>query len=154
MDTKLIQLAESRNWKIHSLEDPKTQLAGFQALTKDEQLAFLKTTLDDLEAEDENDEDGLGQLIDIYLRGNSEALKTFFLDEFADGSLPKPLTDKIVSAVLTQRNEVMAASIKSALKQAPDQVHVFAAGTAHFVIGPSVIDLLAKDGFRIKRVEE
>ena len=31
---------------------------------------------------------------------------------------------------------------------------VFAAGTAHFVIGPSVIDLLIKDGYRIKRIEQ
>ena len=152
MDMKLVKFAEDKELPVKSLEDPKTQLSGFEAFSTEDQLAFLTSTLDDMES-DEDEEDPMEKLIGIYLSGDSQALSNVFLEEFNSDELPEGLGDKLVKALLTQRNEQMAETILDAMKAAPEKTHLFAAGTAHYVVGPTVIDLLKKKGFEIERVE-
>lgn len=152
MDAKLIQAAEERKLPVKSLENPKNQLKGFESLSKEEQILFLNLTLDDLEQEDKAGQSSLDQLIHVYLKGDSERLQALFLEEFDNEDASKVLNDKIMKTILFQRNEVMAKVIDTAIKKEPAKIHLFAAGTAHFVVGPSVIDLLRKSGYKITRV--
>lgn len=152
MDAKLIQVAEERKLPVKSLENPKNQLRGFESLSKEEQILFLNLTLDDLEQEAQAGQSSLDQLINVYLKGDSERLQAIFTEEFENEDASKVLNDKIMRAILFQRNEVMAKVIDTAIKKEPDKIHLFAAGTAHFVVGPSVIDLLRKSGYKITRV--
>jgi uncharacterized protein YbaP (TraB family) len=152
MDAKLIQVAEERKLPVESLENPKNQLKGFEALSQEEQILFLKLTLDNLEQESRAGESSLDRLINVYLKGDRESLQTLFMEEFENEEASKALNDKIMKAILFQRNEAMAQVIDAALQKAPDTTHLFAAGTAHFVVGPSVIDHLRRAGYKISRV--
>ena len=152
MDAKLVQLAQERKLAVKSLENPKTQLKEFGALSKEEQNLFLEQTLDDLESQAEKGESSLDQLIDVYLEGDGQELKRLFMEEFETDESNSALNKKVMDAILFKRNELMAKVIADAIEENPKTIHIFAAGTAHFVVGPSVVDLLRKSGLKISRV--
>lgn len=152
MDAKLIQVAEERKLPVESLENPKNQLKGFESLSQEEQMMFLKLTLDNLEQEARTGQSSLDRLINVYLKGDRESLQALFMEEFKNEEASKALNDKIMKAILFQRNEAIAQVIDAALQKDPNTIHLFAAGTAHFVVGPTVIDHLRRAGYKISRV--
>ncbi len=153
MDMMLVERAEQAKKRVASLEDPLGQLAGFDRLTREEQLQFLEVALDGMEEDDADDEDELGELVDVYLRGDGERLNEVFREEFFDDSLPRPLAEKVFAALMTDRNQTMADTIDQVVREQGKRVHVFAAGAGHYVVGPTVIELLEKKGYAIERVE-
>lgn len=153
MDMMLVERAEKAKKRVASLEDPLGQLAGFDRLTKEEQLQFLEVALDGMEEDDADDEDELGELVDVYLRGDGDRMDAVFREEFFDDSLPRPLAEKIFAALMTDRNQAMADTIDQVVREQGNRVHLFAAGAGHYVVGPTVIELLEKKGYVIERIE-
>ena len=94
----------------------------------------------------------MDQLIDIYLKGDGQELKRLFMEEFETEESNLALNKKVMDAILFKRNELMAKVIADAIEENPKTIHIFAAGTAHFVVGPSVVDLLRKSGLKVSRV--
>ena len=153
LDLKLVTDATQRGASVRSLEDPRTQLSGFDQLEREDQIRFLEASLDAMEEEDREAENAMERLVNIYLKGDDRALEQEFRDEFFDDSLPRPLAERIFAAIMTSRNTAMAQTIDQALREHPDKSHVFAAGAGHFVVEPSVIAGLEKLGYRVTRVE-
>ena len=74
------------------------------------------------------------------------------MEEFETEESNLALNKKVMNAILFKRNELMAKVIADAIEENPKTIHIFAAGTAHFVVGPSVVDLLRKSGLKVSRV--
>ena len=74
------------------------------------------------------------------------------MEEFETEESNSALNKKVMDTILFKRNELMAKVIADAIEENPKTIHIFAAGTAHFVVGPSVVDLLRKSGLKVSRV--
>jgi len=154
LDLKLVTDAVARGIEVRSLEDPRTQLQGFDRLERDEQMRFLETSLDAMEEDQLEEKDSMERLVNLYLKGDAQALEKEFRDEFFDDSLPQPLAERIFAAIMTSRNEAMIETIDKTLQQSPERSHVFAAGAGHFVVSPSIVAGLIERGYRVTRVTD
>lgn len=153
LDLKLVSSAQEAGMKIGGLEDPSTQLTGMDALTKQEQLAFLEDSLRSMEEGDEEGEDPEAELAELYLSGDVDKIESFFTEEMNEGDLDEALIEKIMDAMLHDRNERIAKTIVESMKESPDKSFFFAAGTAHFVGDKSVQRYLKEMGVEVRRVE-
>lgn len=153
LDMLLVEKATANDWPVRSLEKVDTQLSGFDKLSVEEQTTFLKASLDSMEEDEEEGEDAMEELMTIYMQGDGEVLSEKFHEEFFDESIPKELAEKIFGAIMVDRNKVMADTIEATLKESPETTHIFAAGAGHYVVGPTVVELLIERGYKFERVE-
>lgn len=152
LDMMLVEKAIANEWPVRSLEKVDSQLAGFDKLTTEEQTLFLKASLDAMEEEEEEGEDALEELMTIYMRGDAKVLSEKFREEFFDESIPKELAEKIFAVIMVDRNKVMADTIEAAIKDSPKTTHIFAAGAGHYVVGPTVVEILLERGYEFERI--
>jgi len=153
LDFKLTSDARAKGRYVGSLENATSQMDGLDALTKEEQIIFLQDSLEGMEEADDEDIDYEAKITNLYLKGDGEGIQAYFDEEMSDDDLPEGLADKILKALLYDRNKEMAETIKKALKDHPDKAHFFAAGTAHFVGPNSVQQYLKEAGIEAVRVE-
>lgn len=153
LDMKLVSMAQGAGMDIGGLEDPATQLTGMDALSAEEQIAFLVDSLDSMEDDDETEVDPEAELAELYLSGNVDKIEEFFTEEMQAGELEDALIEKIMTAMLYDRNKRIAKKIADAMKESPDTSFFFAAGTAHYVGDKSVQAYLKEMGIEVRRVE-
>ena len=153
LDFKLASIASDEGKYIGSLEDANSQMKGLASLTKKEQTLFLQDALTGMEKADKDDVDYEAKITNLYLSGNAKKVQSFFVAELENGEMSEELTEKILDAILYERNKTMAETIQKTLSDQPDKMHFFAAGTAHFVGPKSVQRYLRRAGLKISRVK-
>lgn len=143
LDLKLYQDAKKQGKVILGLESIEEQLDIFNTLTLEEQISLLKQTL----AEKDKIPKILEQLHALYLEGKTGELLRLSNDlmEVSKSDLSKKLNDRL----LNHRNIIMAERIQKIIKQ--NQTFI-AIGAAHLPGKVGVLNLLAKQGYQIKRL--
>lgn len=138
VDLQMAQRALQAGRPLHALETAQDQIAVFDTLPEDEQVAFLRYTLRDLD-QAQQEAEGLAQL---WVGGNAEALQA----RMGEGLM----TDSALrEALLDARNRRWVPQILSLLDEGRTPFVVVGAG--HLVGPGSVLDLLQREGFTIVR---
>lgn len=152
LDLKLVGMANEAEKNVGGLEEPSTQLSGMDALSHDEQVEFLEDALKSMEEADDEGEDPEAELAELYLAGDTEKMATFFVEEMKSGDLSDALAEKILKAMLYDRNQRMATKIDDLVSANPEKTYFFAAGTAHYLGDEAVQKYLKEKGYEIQRV--
>jgi uncharacterized protein YbaP (TraB family) len=152
LDAILFANAKGAGKEAGGIETSDEQMAVLDGFSKDEQIAMLRATLDDMERARKENRSPIKEMRDAYLGGDLAKLdKT--MNEWMTGLDPK-LFARFMDALLTKRNHVMAVRIAGKLKAAPDKSQFFAVGAGHLVGDEGVLKLLEKQGLKLARVTE
>lgn len=156
LDAKLWERATKEKKATGSLETAVSQLKLFEDFTETEQISTLADILKQLREDREAGKNTTADLIAAYVSGDEKAV----LDEVnnslqrsAEGE-NKELGERFMKRFLTDRDVTIAAVIAEKLKAAPDKVHFFAVGAAHYVGKPGITSHLTAKGYIITRVTE
>ena len=137
--------------KTAGMQQIKDQLAGFNGLTEEEQVSFLKASLDFIEKGRREGKDSIKEAAEVYATGDLKKvndLATEWMVELAGGK-EAPVVKKLMKSVLEDRDVIMADYIEATLKKDPANVHFFAAGAGHYAGEKSVPFLLEKKGYKV-----
>ncbi len=152
LDAVLYTTAQRAGKQVGGIETMEEQLGLFEHLSKDEQIAMLRGTLDDIERARKEGRNPLDEMRKAYVSGDLPTLdKT--LNEWMTGFDPKLLA-RFMDALITKRNHLMANRIGEKLKAAPGKSQFFAIGAAHLMGEEGVLKLLEKQGLKVTRVME
>ncbi|MFK7819673.1 MAG: TraB/GumN family protein, partial [Planctomycetaceae bacterium] len=142
LDQQLYVRAMQTGKRVGGLENPGTQLRDVFKLSKEEQITFVRSTLDSMDKADAGKTDMLMQSIEFYLRGDGKAFHQFLLDD--SKSLPEPLRTKFLDGLVYNRNVGIAREIEELVRAFPNRKHFFAVGTFHMLGERSVLNELKK----------
>lgn len=152
MDLLLYRAAKLNGKEVGGLEKPEEQLQGIVELPLDDQIAFLKATLDGMDNDDAEQIDRLQQTMKHYASGDADGFGRFLRAEFTRTGLRKELIDSITDNLLTIRNRKMATEIVRRLRLSPKQSFFFAVGVGHLVGDTSVQTILQQQKVTVTRV--
>ena len=156
LDLVLWERAEKAGKKTAGMQEIKDQVAGFNELTEDEQVAFLKATLDFQEKDRREGRNRMKEAAEIYATGDLQKVNAMATDWMAElaGGKEAPIVKKLMESVLKKRDVIMADYIDATLKKDSANVHFFAAGAGHYAGTDGVPSLLEKKGYKVTRIEE
>jgi uncharacterized protein YbaP (TraB family) len=152
LDAQLYTTAQRTGKEVGGIETMEEQMGLFEQFNKDEQIAMLKSTLDEMERARKEGRNPVEELRKGYLSGDLAKLDKM-LNEWMSGFDPKLLA-RFMEALLTKRNHVMAERIGEKLKSAPGKSQFFAIGAGHLMGEEGVLKLLEKQGLKVTRVME
>ncbi len=150
IDVVLHDRAKETGRKTSGLETEAEQLAVFDTLSKDEQSRFLEEALDERDADERAHRDSFTALMNLYLGGDEAPLLTELNAGF---DLKKPLDQKIMKRLITDRNKIMTDRIAAKLKASPGHPVLFAVGSAHLLGDDGIVAQLKKKGLTVERVQ-
>jgi len=150
IDVVLHDRAKELGKKTSGLETEAEQLTVFDTLSKDEQSRFLEEALDERDADAAAHRDSFTALMNLYLAGDETPLLTQLNQGF---DLKKPLDQKIMKRLITDRNKVMTDRISAKLKATPGKTYLFAVGSAHLLGDDGIVAQLKKKGLTVERVQ-
>jgi hypothetical protein len=150
IDVVLHDRAKELGKKTSGLETEAEQLTVFDTLSKDEQSRFLEEALDERDADLAAHRDSFSTLMNLYLAGAEAPLLTELNAGF---DLKKPLDQKIMKRLITDRNKVMTDRIAAKLKTSPGHTYLFAVGSAHLLGDDGIVSQLKKKGLTVERVQ-
>jgi uncharacterized protein YbaP (TraB family) len=149
IDVVLHDRAKALNKRTSGLETEAEQLNVFDALTKDEQTRFLEEALDERDKDVRDHRDSFTSLMGLYLAGEEAPLLAQLNAGF---DATKPLDQKLLKRLITDRNKIMTDRITAKMKGAPPRVYLFAVGAAHLLGDDGIIAQLKKKGVTVERV--
>lgn len=147
LDLHLATEAKKRGQHTGGLETIEEQIGIFEALSLDDQKAFLEGTIGSLE---EAETDPLETMIGLYLKGDADALMELTSDYKDD--VGEELSKHLMHELLDVRNLRMADRIVKRLQEHPDQSAFFAVGTAHLPGDVGLVNLLRQRGYIVTRM--
>lgn len=149
LDAYLYNEAMTSGKEVGGLETIEEQTSIFDETPEEDQIKGLEKTMDELEAGDEG-EDPLEELIEIYLRGDLDALVEALEGEDLGSDDPEmvELRDKL----LTKRNVLMAKRMGEHIENHPDTSFFFAVGCLHYAGDDGILALLREAGYELTRV--
>ncbi|HEX4516211.1 MAG TPA: TraB/GumN family protein [Polyangiaceae bacterium] len=150
IDVVLHDRAKELGKKTSGLETEAEQLSVFDTLSKDEQSRFLEEALDERDADLAAHKDSFSALMNLYLAGDEAPLLTQLNQGF---DMKKPLDQKIMKRLITDRNKVMTDRIAAKLKASPGHTYLFAVGSAHLLGDDGIVSQLKKKGLTVDRVQ-
>lgn len=150
IDVVLHDRAKELGRKTSGLETEAEQLAVFDTLSKDEQSRFLEEALDERDADEREHKDSFSILMNLYLAGAEAPLLSQLNAGF---DLKKPLDQKIMKRLITDRNKIMTDRITTKLKANPGHTYLFAVGSAHLLGDDGIVAQLKKKGLTVERVQ-
>jgi uncharacterized protein YbaP (TraB family) len=152
LDAMLYTTAQRAGKEVGGIETMEEQMELFEQFNKDEQIAMLRATLDDIERARKEGRNPLDEMRKAYLSGDLSKLdKT--LNEWMSG-FDQKLLARFMETLLTKRNQVIAKRIREKLKSAPEKGQFFAVGAGHLMGEDGVLKLLEKQGLKVTRVTE
>ena len=134
------QKAAKDGKEVTGLETLEYQMTRFEGISDEEMEKMLSSTMD----EAENMADTLGKLIASWHRGEETEIDEIINEEFEDDS-------KFRQLLLTERNANWVPEVEKAIKGSENVM--FLVGAAHLVGKGSVVDLLRKKGYEVKKVD-
>jgi uncharacterized protein YbaP (TraB family) len=149
IDVVIHDRAKELGKRTSGLETEAEQLAVFDGLSKDEQARFLEESLDERDKAERDHKDVFATLMTLYLAGEETPL----LNELNAGFDPtKPLDQKLLKRLITDRNKIMTDRITAKMKSAPARQYLFAVGAAHLLGDDGIVAQLKKKGVTVERV--
>lgn len=149
IDMNLHDRGKAAGKKTSGLETQAEQLAVFDGLSKDEQSRMLEQTLEQRDKDLKEGNDPIAKLMTLYVAGDEAPL----LAELNAGfDLQKPLDQKLLKRLITDRNKIMTDRIGAKLKATPPHTYFFAVGAAHLLGDDGIIAQLKKKGVAVERV--
>jgi len=150
LDKYFWTLARWKGKQTAAIETMDEQVAIFESLTPEEQVAQLESTLAACERAAAEGTSPCRQLIEIYLRGE-ESEQTQAL-EAGSGNADDSTNRRLMSQLVAERNVRMAERIVARLRDEPERVHFFCLGAGHMVGDDGVVARLVRDGFQVRRL--
>ena len=138
MDAELMELARVQNKRLEHLESVDQQIAVFESISLEEQLAELKHTLTEQSSGQSR------ELVQAFVSGDEQQLSQALFDAAQLEQAPG-----FYKAVLFDRNARWLPVLDTALAQGNTFVAV---GAAHLLGGGGLLSSLARRGFRVTRV--
>jgi uncharacterized protein YbaP (TraB family) len=150
IDVILHDRAKELGKKTSGLETEAEQLAVFDTLTKDEQTRLLEEALDQRDKDLRDHKDSMAAIMTLYLAGEERPLLTELNAGF---DTTKPLDQKLLKRLITDRNKIMTDRIAAKMKATPTRMFLFAVGAAHLLGDDGIVAQLKKKGVAIERVQ-
>jgi uncharacterized protein YbaP (TraB family) len=149
LDAVVYERARSAGKTVGGLETPEEQLALFDELKPNEQIALLEQAVDFRDKARTEKRDALGELLDAYVAGKEEDLLRLVKEDYD----PKdPVSVKLMKRVFTDRNRSLTERMLARVAAEPDKVQFFAVGSGHLVGDDGVVERLRKQGLKAARV--
>lgn len=149
MDVMLYSMATEMGKETGGLETVDEQISYFEALTTEEQVRLLKSTLDELDEAKARGQSLTKPLVEAYLAGDTHAL----LQELSRSmEKERELKAKLLSKLLTERNVILAERIVAKRAAHAGKVCFFAVGALHIAGEEGIPDLLRKKGLSTTRL--
>lgn len=126
------------------LDDLQTQLDLMAYGNWDQQLVFLKDTLDGIKDLDTSVEN-MDKLYELFLSGNEQEFSDFYFADVADEISKNSVYAEYMNALLNERNMKWAERFNEYLS-VPGTTFIFA-GAAHFIGPDSVFKYMQKSGY-------
>jgi len=152
LDAVLYTKAQGAGKQVGGIETMEEQAGLFEQFSKDEQIAMLRSTLDDMEKARKEGRNPMDEMRKAYLSGDLASLDKL-LNEWMTG-FDQKLLARFMDALLTKRNHVMAERIGEKLKASPGKGLFFAIGAGHLIGEEGVLKLIEKQGLKVTRVTE
>jgi uncharacterized protein YbaP (TraB family) len=149
VDEAIAGVASDYRKEIGGLETPEEQILVFDSLKKDEQINLLEQMLDYMEYLDSVGRNPVEEYYDAYLSGSEDQILQMVYEGLDEND---PLTEKIISNILIERNHKIKDRIVEKINENADKSYFFAVGVGHFVGEENIIELLEKEGFTVERV--
>jgi len=149
LDADLPLKAKAAGKTVGALETVEEQIGLFDKMTIEDQIEMLKDTLDLIEKDKASGTNTLHKLVDLYLAGDLEAIMKF---ETTMGRKPSERDKKFMKLLLDDRNVRMADRLAARMKKDPGHIWFVAVGAAHYHGEVGVGSLLAKKGFKVRRL--
>ena len=149
LDDLILKTAQKYQKKTGGIETSEEQAKILFSQSQDEAIRSLKTTLQGLKEMKALGIDVFEIMNHLYFSGDESRLRVFFGEMLT--RLPTG-DQKLMDRLLKERNQVMASRIIKKIDTQPKKTFFFAFGLAHFVGVDTVIDLLRKSNFRVKRL--
>jgi uncharacterized protein YbaP (TraB family) len=141
VDSKIEAAFGERSVKPNGLETPESQIKVFASMERDEELAYLRETMEDYE----NAATMLDGMVDQWSRGDIAAMEQLFVTEMRDAS------PDLYAALLPNRNANWVGQIEEMLK---GKGTIFiAVGAGHLIGEDSVQAMLKAKGIESVRVQ-
>ncbi len=141
IDAHFLARASAEGRPVMELETMEEQLRLFDELSLEVQRAMLRQSLYELEHSGEF----FGAMLDAWQRGDAAALETLLKAGFEDTAAGREMYE----VFLTRRNVRMAQKIERLL--AARRTYFVIVGAAHLLGEESILDLLARRGYRADR---
>jgi len=149
LDLRLYEAAHDAGKSVGGLETVDEQMKVFDGLSRAEQAALLRKTLDDADEYKKRGIDPIEDLLKLYLAGDEAKTRDAFATMF-DPS--KSLDALLQKRVLDDRNKVMTDRVQARIEATPRRAHFVAVGAAHLLGDDSVVAALAKRGYKLTRL--
>lgn len=144
IDLHFMNEALAAGKKVIGIETEEFQLGLFASFSQDLQDSLLKLTLIDLSKL----KDDAGEIMTTWNSGDDSAMEDVLNKSVREHPELAPVQEKL----LYERNETMAEKLSLYLKGASGDVYLAAIGTGHLVGSRSVVEALAKRGFKVKQI--
>lgn len=139
IDRHFFDRATTARKRIRSFETMEQQIMVFDGMTDAEQIAFLRSTLDDI--------DGFADMLDeateLWKRGDAEGLAAMMTESIEE-------QPNLRRRLLDDRNQAWVPQIEALLRSGDTSMAIV--GIGHLIGEDSVVDLLRTRGYRITRV--
>lgn len=144
LDVHLQYRFEDSGRAVHALETIDEQLDIFDQLPLDDQIAFLKSSLSQLEDFDRN----FAQMKTLYLAGDLDAIHRFSEQQTAKGD--HPVMKRLMSRILEERNQRMFARVQPHLAQSGTLIAV---GALHLPGQQGLLQMFRQAGYAVKALD-
>jgi len=144
VDLYFLKKAKSIKKPIIELEGIYFQIDLFSGFPEDLLETYLKLSL--LEVVKDKYKQKYEEMIDAYIKGDEEKLWEVVIKDYVEKSEYRYLYEKL----FVERNVNMAEKIKEFLKD--NKTYFVIVGAGHLIGADSVIEILKKEGFEVRRV--
>lgn len=153
LDMILWERAKAAEKQTGGLEKIQDQVAAFETLNEEEQIIYLRETLDSLADAGNIFE----RLIAAYEAGDGAVLDALLTESMkldGDDEHVRNINEHLIDALITNRDETLAEKIDEILRDNPGKSSFFAVGAAHFLGDHSIRQHLEAKGYTITRISK
>lgn len=147
VDTYFLNKAEEDEKEVIAIETVEDQLGVFAGISDDYQVEMLEETL---AAQDQYEEE-LNKMLDLYSQGDKEALLDMLIVE---GEESDPEAEAYLKALNDDRNYNMTEQIKEFLESGEEKTYFVIVGALHLTLEPHIGSILEENGFEVERIQE
>jgi uncharacterized protein YbaP (TraB family) len=149
LDAVLYNRAEADGKSVGALETPEGQIGLFDALEEKDQVTFLAESIRMMREDRKKEVNSIERLRKVYLTEDAGGIADFMREEIERMDGDRELAERLLKALLDDRNVGMADKAHEILGGAPEQSHFFAVGAGHYAGKNGVQELLAGKGYKV-----
>jgi len=149
LDTVLYNRAVALGLDTGGLETVDEQLEVFTTLTTDQQLIFLRDTVEFMQSTLDDETSFIEQSLNNYLKGDLDSLMSNLMPYMKDNEFYEQLLYRLID----NRNLNITNKMLELLKLNPEKRYFFAVGAGHFWGENSIHSILKERGYTIQTIE-